>query len=67
MVSEAHRTDMIIAGYQLAVRSGELWELCLVLKSEFDLKPFPFTAIYTNALYRVFYDDSIVIVAFHVY
>jgi len=28
--------------------------LCLVLKSEFDLKLFPFTAIYTNALYRVF-------------
>jgi len=24
--------------------------LCLVLKSEFDLKLFPFTAIYTNAL-----------------
>lgn len=40
---------------------------CSVLKSEFDLKLFSFTVIYTNALFRVLYDDSIVIVVFHVY
>jgi hypothetical protein len=60
-----HRHDNSTAAARCVFR--RIMGPCSVLKSEFDLKLFSFTVIYTNALFRVLYDDSIVIVVFHVY